>query len=810
MALPRQLPTGYDAGPIVGPFIGTDGDAYFVAKDDAALSVDVLKSANPSTTAFTAQDTANNPTSSGDIRGTTGIADLDAFVDPIDADVLHVAVLSYTTPAMGDWTWYWDYFSYTMDDGATGDAWDKTTITKAVHSAAVDSALTTGQIRIMRRSYDNAGDTTYDIVIVGKGIDAPDMGNPFDTIYHGYWDADNVTPAWTTPTRIDTGTAGAHYRYPTLSNDYTTDGDYTVTWAAQVDGRAVEGLTHTHNATEGAIGSPTAPSQSAYSRTNIVYNDSGTWRGTLIQLDVSGGNQLRGYRYDPTSSTPFSSETSENDITGADVPRSNGALLCYDPASDTRYVVYVVEGTPDSIKYVSSVSEATWGDITSHSTPANDTQLIYGRAVVADSPVDGGTVIAFLYYDATAGTAYYDEISLATGASYSITGDVTVGTTIAATMDYDLNASITGDVTVATTIAATTDYTFGRELTGDVTVALTVASGIEFGHTQAGDVTLALAIAAAMDYDLNASITSDLTLALAIAAAMDYDLNASITGDVTVPTTIAATMEYTPGGFEIVGDVTVPTTIASAMTFGHTQAGDVTLALTVASTMDYDLNASIAGDVTVSAVPASDATFGHVQAGDVTLGLTIAAAMDYDLNASITSDVTVSTTIAATMLYTPAGFEITGDVTVGLTVAAAMDYDLNASLAGDVALALTIASAMDYDLNASLVGDVTVPTTVASTITFGHVQTGDVTLALTIASGMAYTPFGGYEIVGDVTVGLTIGAMTIFILDGALDGRIDLTGSITRDLTLASSVTADVGLTATITPEPTLTDPEVV
>jgi hypothetical protein len=482
MALPRQLPTTYDGGsvPKVGPFISSGGAAYYVAKPDGTVyEVEVLKSSNPSTTAFTAQDTSNNPDqSNGYISGGIGPDDLDAYQV---GDILHIAALSHTAPAMGDWTWYWDYFSFDMSD----DTWDTTTITSTVDSHLVDSSLTTGQIRISVRGFDN------DIVIVGKGPDQPDMGNPFDTIYIAYYDGTDWDDT-NSKTRVDTAEAGRHYRDPQLSNDYTTDGDYTVTWDEEgqsIDGRAVTGASHTQQSAA-TIVTGLAYNQN-YMRANIVYNDGGTWRGTRAD-NHSSSNYIQAYRYDPTSDTPFTSDTIEGDITGADNPLDQMGLLCYDSATDTRYLIYVVDGTPDTIKYVSSVNEATWGDITSHSTPANVTQLIFGKAVVAASPVDGGDVIAFLYFDGSAGTAYYDEISLGaagetatpTAGSLALTGGTAIATwtvsvtPLAGALALTGAAPLQGQNWVATPLGASLVLTGGAVTVGQALVVLPTSGSL--------------------------------------------------------------------------------------------------------------------------------------------------------------------------------------------------------------------------------------------------------------------------------------------------------------------------------------------
>ena len=202
MALPRA--TGSTSTHKVGPFISSGGAAYFVnAPDGTATEINVRKSANPDTTAFAQVGTVGNPSGTG----STAIADIDAYQV---GDVLHIACLSYTTPAMGDWTWYWDYWSFDMSD----DSWDTSTVDSTVWNTACDDSLTTGQISIMVRGSDG------DIVIVGKGPDATDMGTAYDTLYHGYYNG----TSWSTPTRVDGGAAGIDYNNPGISDEVSSGG----------------------------------------------------------------------------------------------------------------------------------------------------------------------------------------------------------------------------------------------------------------------------------------------------------------------------------------------------------------------------------------------------------------------------------------------------------------------------------------------------------------------------------------------------------------------------------------------------------
>ena len=384
-----------------------------------------------------------------------------------------------------------------------------------------------------------------------------------------------------------------------------------------------------------------------------------------------------------------------------------------------------------------------------------------------------------------------------TGASgdYSIVGAVPVAVAVAATLDYTRNADLTGTVTVNVTTAATLDYNRNADLTGAVTVAVDpTATALEYLQHPSinGAVTVAVdPTATDLDYTRNADIAGDVTVAITVASAMafsgasqysivgavpvvitiagtpDYTLNADLTGAVAVtvdPT--ASALDYTLNA-DLTGAITVavgPTASALQYQQNPSIAGAVTVAVAVASAMDYTLNAAIAGDVTVAVTIASDMAFEapgqYTITGAVPVAVTIAGAFDYTLNADITGTVTVGVAPTATLAYNR-NADITGTVTVSVDpTATALEYNRNASIDGAVTVNIAVASGSDYTLNADL--------------------TGDVTVAVTVASGTAYSATGG--IIGSVTVTVTPAATLDYTLNA------DLTGAATVGVTVASGM----------------------
>lgn len=432
LTTPRQIPTGYDAGPLSGPYTSSGDNSYIIAKDDSAVSVDALKSSNPNTTAYSAADGSNNPTTSNIIRGTTGILDVHAY--PV-GNVLHVAILSYTTPAMGATDVYWDYCTFTMDT----DSWDTSPGDPSVHNVQWDFGdFAEGYIRVMVRASSDG-----DIVMVGPGTPTTDMNTDHATFYHTYYDQDGGPAAWSTPAEAGSNQAYLDDWAVTLSDTIPSGADAgTYVACFQRDSGINQGLfrwcrftgaSHTKASYESAskyyhnLRHPSAPF--------ITYNDGGTWRGGMAFVSV-GNTLVQGYTFDPTAQPP--TETDEDDITGTDNPyTSSPTLYCNEASTDTRYCLYIVAGTPDTIKVVSSVNQGTWGDIQTVRTAANDTRLLYPQARAGTSAVNGTTsVIAYLYRDVTNGTVYYDEYTIDTGqtvAAGPATGKwagVTVGKTL--------------------------------------------------------------------------------------------------------------------------------------------------------------------------------------------------------------------------------------------------------------------------------------------------------------------------------------------------------------------------------------------
>lgn len=137
------------------------------------------------------------------------------------------------------------------------------------------------------------------------------------------------------------------------------------------------------------------------------------------------------------------------------------------------------------------------------------------------------------------------EVPDAGGASYSITGAVTVTPQVAATLDYTLNAAIAGAVTVMPTIAAGMVYQGEATIVGDVTISVTPAAAMVEGRSIAGAATVALSVAAAMARNIHPALAGSVTIGTAAAAVLDYTRNAALAGAVTVTSGVAASLALT-------------------------------------------------------------------------------------------------------------------------------------------------------------------------------------------------------------------------------------------------------------------------
>lgn len=403
MALPRALATPNTSGlPRCGPFFSSAGACYYLQADIDGSGNELVyayKSSNPSTTAFSSAGV----TSSGDVSGTTSIFDVYAWQA---GNVLHVVVVSYTTPAMGDTTWYTDYFTFTMDT----DSWTVTGgALGAVMNYASDFAnIPEGYGRIMIRQQDG------DIVVIGPGPPNVDKGTDHADVYLAYY----IT-SWSTPKRASSAELGDEFAMA-LSQDMDADGyngkymvgynrddpslsESLMRWAPVYDGTHIVGTYESASAHYHNLRHTTSPF--------FIYKDGSTWRGSMTFTETTTP-MVSEYTFDPTASPP--AETNHDDITGTDNPyASSNVLHVNDPNTDTRYCFYVLPGTPDAIKYVTSENQGTWGGATTFDSPANDVLLPYSRAIVGTSPVDGSsTVIGFLYLDNTAGVGYYDELDI--------------------------------------------------------------------------------------------------------------------------------------------------------------------------------------------------------------------------------------------------------------------------------------------------------------------------------------------------------------------------------------------------------------
>jgi len=426
------------------------------------------------------------------------------------------------------------------------------------------------------------------------------------------------------------------------------------------------------------------------------------------------------------------------------------------------------------------------------------------------------------------------------GNNYTITGDVTVTTAVAATLDYTLNASVDGAITVTVVPAASAlEYNLNASIDGAVTVTTAVAADMEYAanHIIAGAVTVSTVVAAVMAYNLNATIPGAVTVTIdPTASALEYNLNASIAGAVTVDTTVASAMQYSAGSgdYTIAGDVTVTTSVAAAMEYAsnHIIAGDVTVTVVpTASDLSYNLNASIDGAVTLDVAVAGvmDYNLNASIAGDVTVTASVAAALDYTLNADITGAVTVSVAPAASMFYS-SGNAILGDITVTVgpstgpllsdvsilfhdtsylwsDVGTVMDYTLNRDITGDITVTTSVASAMEFSGTNQISGDITVTVAPAATMAYNLNASidGAVTVPITVASAMQYTVGSGdYEIVGAVTVSTSVAAAMEYAVNYAIDGAVTVTTAVAAAMLYASGYQIAGDITVSVTPSSTM------
>ena len=317
------------------------------------------------------------------------------------------------------------------------------------------------------------------------------------------------------------------------------------------------------------------------------------------------------------------------------------------------------------------------------STPPDDISELIGAGTDLSGTftldIDGETRVA---WDIGA-----DEY-ISSVAQYSITGAVTVGTTISTALDYTRNASIAGAVTVTATVSSVLAYNIHPQITGAVTVTPIIAS----------------------------------TMASAKAYLLD--------GVISVTPTVAATLDYNRNA-AIAGAVTVNTTISSALSYNRHAAlnGAVSLGLSVASGMQYSLYG--AGDYAIT--------------GAITVALNLASALDYTRNASIAGQVEVVTNIAGVLAYNR-NSNIVGVIPVDVLITGSPIYNRHASLLGSCEVSPLIASTLLYNHHEVFVGDVEVGLLIASPMQFhspAHVLNGDIEVSITLLSPMLYSGFGG-------------------------------------------------------------------
>ena len=124
MSLPRSLPTELDSHSTYGscgPFY-VNSAVYFPGFTSPATNkhLDMFKSSDPDTTAFTAQDISNNPVIS--TTAAFGSLSLDSYVD---GDIIHIVVtLTHTWPEPNDDViTYWRYDTSTDTWSTSHGAW---------------------------------------------------------------------------------------------------------------------------------------------------------------------------------------------------------------------------------------------------------------------------------------------------------------------------------------------------------------------------------------------------------------------------------------------------------------------------------------------------------------------------------------------------------------------------------------------------------------------------------------------------------------------------------------------------------------
>lgn len=303
-------------------------------------------------------------------------------------------------------------------------------------------------------------------------------------------------------------------------------------------------------------------------------------------------------------------------------------------------------GTPSEIS--TGATEYVWNGTPTSGMSFAENDRILIKAYIINVGTMGGGYTCTLSFNNTSGSydSFFQINETVTfkaegAANYSIVGAVTVGSTIASTMDYTRNASIVGSVTVGSTVAATMTY-----------------SPPAANYSIVGAVTIGTAVAATMAKNEHYSLTGAITIGSAISSTLTYNRNASILGSVTINSTIAATM-VKQGSAAITGSVPV--------------------VLSISSTLDYTRNASIIGSVTVNSAISSSSTYNRNASiiGGTTVALSVAAPLDYTRNASITGNVTISSTIASNMKYNFIR-SLTGGVPVTISVASTMSYGVPA------------------------------------------------------------------------------------------------------------------------------------
>jgi hypothetical protein len=439
-----------------------------------------------------------------------------------------------------------------------------------------------------------------------------------------------------------------------------------------------------------------------------------------------------------------------------------------------------------------------------------------------------------LTYPSTGSPSLWPQITVASGTQATITGDVTVTPTVAATMDYTFTRVLNGSVTVPSTIAASMVANFNEAISGDISIPITIAASFAqyAEHFITGSVTVPITIASGMvsgdENIINGSISVSITPVATMLSQHPIVLYDSIyiaPGGENTTHQLDPPSGMTTGDFSIgrIQDDENPADSISANETGYTElewslqalqtafnetwkfrvtidsvavtsdvipklavsaaatiVGQVTVPITVAATMYAPQQYTIAGSITVLSTIAATLQASYVESitGNITVPITIAATLAVNYHESITGDVTVPITVVSTFVHNihPS---LSGDVTVPITVSSGMQSSYGFAITGAITVLITVAATLAANFNESIAGSVTVPITIASTLAASYHEsiTGAITIPVTVAASMDMELHP--SIAGSVTVIITIASL--------MQMGTDLTGQVTVPITVAGT-----------------------